>query len=242
MSEPTLDDLFTGNEEEVSPESTPAEQEPVKDPEPEKPSEEPTADPQKEAPAASEKLEDEIWTKAMALDERRKRQAAEAKLSEYENPKVTETVPDVIDDQQGYNTYVSKKIEDGILSAKIDMSRLIIMQQDPDYEQKEQEFLELAKENQQLAKDMFKHEVPAKFVVDTVNKHREFKEMQDVDTYKSKLRAEIETEIREKLKAEMGSESMAKDQVSSLKPSLANARASKDQGPVINRNVDDLFS
>jgi hypothetical protein len=235
----SLDDIFNGNEEKVQePETQETEELEVEEPE----SEEPTAEKEPEAPAASQESENESWTKSAVLDERRKRQALEAELEELRRSKQEpEKVPDVIDDQAGYTDYVSNKVKAEISQARIEMSQEFMRMQDSEYDIKEAEFLEMAKDNPQLAKEVLNHSMPAKFVVETVNKARELKKLENVDEYKAQLRAEVEAEIRKELNAEIEAKKEKDDKVASIKPSLANARASKDQGEPTRQSLDDLF-
>jgi len=233
----SLDDVFTDTEETVEE----VVEEPVVE-ESEEPAEpEVTAEPEPEAPAASENIEDESWTKAAVLDERRKRQALEAEIAQLRQTEPAAKAPDVFDDQDKYTEYLTSEVRQEVSKARVEISQEMMRMQDPEYDTKEAEFVEMAKDNQQLAQQLMQHAMPAKFVVDTVNKARELKKLDNIDEYKSQLRAEMEAQVREELKAEMEQKQKETDKVSSIKPSLATARASKDQGEAVDQSLGDLF-
>lgn len=238
----TLDDIFHGDEttEMIGAEAPVVDD--VKDTTADEETKEPEKEPKKEVPAASEESTDEPWTKAAVLDERRKRQALEAELEELKRPKqIPEVVPDVIDDQAAYVDYISNKVRQEVDNARIQMSQEFMRMQDPDYDTKEAEFLAMARDNPQLAKRVLEHSMPARFVVETVNKARELKKLENVDEYKAQIRAEIEAQIRKELEAEIEAKNERDAKVSSIKPSLANARSSKEQGESTSQSLHDLF-
>lgn len=238
----SLDDVFNGVEEEPveaveevteEPETTTAEQEPTQEPEKE---------PEPEVPAASVESENESWTKTAVLDERRKRQALEAELVELKKAQEEPVkAPDVIDDQEGFTRHFAEQMAESNRNLKIEMSQNMMRMFDPEYDAKEAEFIDLARDNPQLGQQLSEHSMPAKFVVETVNKARELKKLENVDEYKAQLRAEMEAEIRKELGAELESKKANDDKVASIKPSLANARASKNQGEPTNESLGDLF-
>ena len=238
----SLEDVLNGVEEE------PVEQEQEETPELESESEDTTAEqkqeetPEPEAPAATEEPKDEPWTKAAVLDERRKRQALEAELEELRKAKEEPVqAPDVIDDQAGYTDYLTNQVSQQVNKARIEMSQEMMRMHDSEYDQKEVEFLEMARDNPHLTQQLFQHSMPAKFVVETVNKARELKKLENVDEYKAQLRAELEAELRKELGAEIQAKKETDNKVTQIKPSLANARASKDQGEPTYETLDDVF-
>jgi len=240
----SLDDVFEGVEEPVVAEEPEVIEESVEEPETtaEEVTEEPEKEPELEATAAPKEVENESWTKAAVLDERRKRQALEAELEQYKQPnQEPEKAPDVFEDQDNYTKFLSNQVNQQVSQVRIEMSQEMMRMHDSEYDQKEVEFVEMAKDNPQLAQQLYKHNMPAKFVVDTVNKARELKKLDNIDDYKAQLRAEVEAEIREKLNTELTEKKEQDDQVSKLKPSLANARASKDQGESETQSLGDLL-
>lgn len=242
-----LDDVFN----DASPEQPKVEQQEPEAPEPpiegENGSEPAPADEKEGAPAASETSpeptppQENTVPLTAVLDERRKRQALEAELAELKQQREPEKVPDVIDNPNEYTNYVSQKIDQGMVQARISMSQEFMRMQDSEYDAKEAEFLEMAQQNPQLGQQLVQHAMPAKFVVETVDKARELKRMDNVDEYKAQLRAEVEAQVRKELELEIQAEKEKASQMSKLKPSLANARSSKDQSDPVDLTLDDLF-
>lgn len=241
MSNLSLDDVFNGVE--PSEPEAPIEETPTAEPEPEPEAEtqaEPVEAKEEEAPAAPEPEPQENWTKAAVLDERRKRQALQAELEQLKNQKPVE-VPDIFTDQNAYTDYINRIVSEQVLASEIRISQEFMREKDPDYDRKELQFLEMAQENPALVDRLRGHSSPARFVVDTVNKANELKKLENIDEYKAKLRAEMEADIRKELGAEMESKAKQSEQLSSITPSLANARSSNASDKPIDQSLEELF-
>lgn len=184
----------------------------------------------KEAPTAPKESAEveQAWTKSMALDERKKRQDIQKELDDYKAQmaeKAQVDAPDVFEDQDAFREHLRAENQAGLLSQKIEMSRMFAMGQHDDYEEKEQAFMELAESTPGLADQVRQHANPAAFVYEQGQKSMEFKQMQDVGSMKDKMRAEIRAE----LEAEMSSTTEKKAAIgSNITPSLANARSSNE--------------
>ena len=129
---------------------------------------------------APEDTPDESWTKAAALDERRKRQAAEAAeraaieerdtlKRELEAARVPEKKerPDVFDDQEAAFEYLESEQDRKRINDKIELSQDIMRRTKEDYQEMEDTFIEMVKENPKLGVEMRAHPNPAGFVYDT---------------------------------------------------------------------------
>ena len=191
--------------------------------------------------APKEDETEQAWTKAMALDERRKRQEAQKELDDYKAQmaeKAKVETPDVFEDQEAYTNHIRSEFDQKLINQRVELSRDILKDQHKDYEAMEQAFIELASTTPGLKEQVLQQSNPAKFVYEQGKKHTQFKEMQDVDTYKSKLRAEIKAE----LEAELSSKSAEKSKVAeSITPSLANARSSDSSIGEVN-SFDSLYN
>lgn len=227
----SLDDVFNGVQpepieeiQEAEPEAKVEEQAPVQD-----------------APTASKEPESENWTKAMALDERRKRQELERQLAELQASKSEEkkAAPDVFEDQDGFNNHIQNTIQSETLRIKIEMSQELMREKYPEYDEMELEFVDLAKQDSSLWKKMQSSAMPAKFVVETVKKAEKLKQMENIDEW----RAQERERLRQELIAEMsGKKPETDDTKSSPRPSLANARSTgKASDEVIDRSLADIF-
>ena len=229
----SLDDVLNG----VEPEA-PIEEAPTAEPEPVATQEEVK---EEEAPAAPEaKPEEENWTKTAVLDERRKRQALQAELDQLKSQKPAE-VPDIFTDQNAYTDYINQSVSDQVFKARVEMSQEFMRMQDSNYDDKETQFYEMATQNPLLVEQVKAHPMPARFVVDTVNKANELRKLENIDEYKAKLRAEMEADIRKELGAEMESKAKQSEQLSSITPSLANARSSNASDKPIDQSLEELF-
>jgi hypothetical protein len=82
-----------------------------------------------------------------------------------------------------------------------------------DYEEKEQIFIEYAKEHPELQQQALKSSNPAKFVYEEAKKFQEFQQIKD-GTYVEKLKAELKEQVRKELEAE-------RSKTSGIRPSLA---------------------
>jgi hypothetical protein len=237
MSNLSLDDVFNGVE--PSEPEAPIEETPTAEPEPE-PEAEPVEAKEEEAPAAPEPEPQENWTKAAVLDERRKRQALQAELEQLKNQEPAE-VPDIFTDQNAYTDYINQSVSDQVFRARVEMSQEFMRMQDSKYDDKETQFYEMATQNPLLVEQVKAHPMPARFVVDTVNKANELRKLENIDEYKAKLRAEMEADIRKELGAEMESKAKQSERLSSITPSLANARSSNASDKPIDQSLEELF-
>lgn len=192
------------------------------------------------AKESEEDIEKQEWTLAAVKDERRKRQELERKLEELQKQQgeKQEELPDVFDDQKAFVDSIRQEYRQELAKTKLELAREMMMDSHDDYEAMETLFIEtIAKENPVLAAEARKASNPAKFVYQNAKKYQEYKEMQDVDSMREKLRAEIRAE----LKAELDSAKQEKAaKVSDIKPSLAKARAS-DKDTFEPESIDTLF-
>jgi hypothetical protein len=232
MSE--LDNVFSGTAEEVSEPASPeveivtSESEVV---ETEKPKE--IADQTADETEAKAEVEPESWTKKAVIDERRKRQALEddKRKLEAELAALKESIPkrdvidarlDVLEDPDGFSEAISSRIEKAAIETRINLSREMMIDRHDDYEEKEQIFIEYAKEHPELQQQALKSSNPAKFVYEEAKKFQEFQQIKD-GTYVEKLKAELKEQVRKELEAE-------RSKTSGIRPSLAKeSSANNDQ-------------
>lgn len=220
-----LDIVFGGAVEEVGETTSPeVESVAVETVETEKPEEivEKTAIESEKTPES----EPDSWTKKAVIDERRKRQALEAELAALKEsiPKrdVIDARLDVLEDPDAFSEAISSKIEQVAIRTRIDLSREMMIDKHQDYEEKEQIFIEMAKDRPELQSEALKSSNPAKFVYEEAKKFQEFQQMRD-GTYLEKMRAELKEQVRKELEGEMS-------KTSKIRPSLAKeTSANSDQ-------------
>ncbi len=197
-----------------------------------------------ETTSTEEDDEKQSWTLAAVKDERAKRQEAqkraeelERQLEELKRGDSKRELPDVFDDQQGFVKSIRDEFTSELASAKLEMAREFMMESHPDYEEMEQKFIEIAKENPVLRSQAQKASNPAKFAYQQAKKYVEWQEMQDVDKFKEKMKAEAKAELEAELR--QAKEKKA-SKVADISPSLAKARAS-DKEQTVDDSLESIF-
>lgn len=143
---------------------------------------------------------------AALQDERRKRQAAEARLKELEQK---DDVPDPVSDPKGYAKHVKDGASADSFDLTIKLSRDLMMDAHKDYSDMEKVFMELVSEEDADGNlrvtdpklyNKFKSSAnPAKFAYNHAKSHQDFLERSSPE-YEAKLRKEIEQEVLKKFK------------------------------------------
>ncbi len=139
-----------------------------------------------ETPAAEDKHEGKSVPVAALKSERQKRQQAEARVAELEKRNAPT-------EERGEMDLDSK-----LFAERTNMSREMMMESKPDYQEMENIFTEIATGNQHLIDQMMKSHNPAKFAYEKAKEHvaiEEAKKLKDSDEYKEflKLKAEGKT-------------------------------------------------
>ena len=137
-------------------------------------------------------------------EEQAKREELERKLAEAQ--KEPEKTPDVLDDPEGFQHHMDQKFLAVELNARIRTSQALMRREHKDYDEKEQAFLEMAKDDPSLLQQMQSHDLPAEFVYNTVVKHERFEKFDNFDDALKeaieKERSDIEKRVREELDKE----------------------------------------
>lgn len=231
------DELKEFLEEATAPEETPAEDSATEEtPEPQADAETgDKAEPEQQeaedvppTPAEPEKQSDSV-PKSALLDERKKRQERESELKEAQaqlQQFLQQPAPDLLDDQQGYADHITRQVDSKIRNVTILMSQEMMRSQHEDYDLAEDKFMQMVSDDPSLQIKLQQSEQPAKFVYETVKKAEQYAEMQDVDTYKAKLKAEALTEAKAEIQAEAKAKADKEAELNSaISPSLTNTRA-----------------
>lgn len=159
-----------------------------------------------DAPPASDETPRHVPLKALEA-ERERRQAAEQRLRELEarTRDNTQTVTtDPLEDPQGFSAQVQETIEQRVALAKFELHEEAMREKHADYDEVQAEFLTMAQANPALMAEARQARNVPRFAYETVMKAREFAELQDVDAYKSKLRQELEAQIRAEMAQDAG--------------------------------------
>ncbi len=200
----------TDTQEVQQPEETQEDESKQDEKEPEKPEEE-----------SKQGEEPKDWSYHAYKDEKAKRQALEKRLEELESksaqPEDKTERPSVFEDQNAFADSLKQEFKQELAQHKLQVARELMLETYNDYEANEKLFVEtVAKENPILAEQARKAANPAKFVYQQAKKYKQYQEMQDVDAYKAKLKAEVLAELKsEKSKPDK----TTLTQTTSIKPS-----------------------
>lgn len=191
------------------------------------PQPEPAPEPAAEAEDSTPESADERPSvpQAALIAERKKRQELEERLRAYEEQKNAPKTPDVFEDPEGYTKAIDSRIAQATWATKVELSQDFMRSQHDDYDEREQQFMELVKETPTLLNDPGWKQNPARYAYETAVRHERFKQMQDPG-YESKLRQEIEAEVRAKLEAELsGKQQKAQAKREAVMPTLTDSGA-----------------
>lgn len=235
MAEQSLEDILAGNEPTVEPEEVVEAEAEAEAATTAVESEEKEQEP--EAEAVKEPEEKEPWTKAAYMSEKKKRQELERKLAEVEQ----KPLPDAIDDPEGFSNALRSELATTAFSIKTELSQDLMRELHDDYDEKEAVFMELAQDNPSLVQELREASNPARFAYETAKKHEELQQLKDVDSYKAKLRKELEAELRKEIMGEKeAKDAKEAEKASALKPSLVDAgESSKDSE--IQESLEDII-
>ena len=202
--------------------------------------EEETTEQPKEQETTSESEDKEgsqEWTlKAVQnLREEKRKLREELEALKAEKPKEEVETPDVFEDQDGFKNHLQQETRQQILAVQRDM----MMEFKGDYEEKEQAFFDIAKDNPALIAEANNSPNPAKFAYEQGNKFIKYQEIQNVDQMESKIRGDLEQKIRAEIEAEYKAKSTAGD---NLSPTLTKVRGSTEKDAVVPENPEDIFN
>ena len=162
---------------------------------------------------------EEDWTKALALDERKKRQELEAQIAEL---KASQAKPekkiDIFEDPDGF----LRHIDEQRFQDRVNLSREMMLSIKDDYEKREAEFLELMKSDPSLSEKLKAASSPAKFAYEYAMKAEKSKLLEDPDKYEAKIRADIEAKIRAEIEGELNAKL---SKTANITPSLAKSKS-----------------
>ena len=231
------DELEEFVKEATAPEETPAEDSATEEtPQPEPQADAETGDkPEQQetkdvppTPAEPEKQSDNVPISAL-LDEREKRQQYERQFKEAQaqlQQQQQQPAPDLLDDQQGFVEHIKNDFNQQLVNSQILMSQEMMRLHHKDYDQVEDKFFKMAQNDPRLGAEMTANSMPAKFAYETVKKAEQYAEMQDVDSYKAKVEAEVRAKVTAEIEAEAKAKADKEAQLNgALSPSLTNTRA-----------------
>ena len=180
-------------------------------------------------PEVSESEEGDKWTKAQqaaVIAERRKRQELEKRLAEIEAAqREAPKRPDVFDDQDGAFNHVQQQLQSEMVNMRLEFAQEMMRDAHPDYDELEAEFIEMARENPVLQAELRNSRNPARYAYETARKARAAQELQNIDAYKEKLKAELRAELEAEIKASReAEESKLSKKRQAIQPSLTTVK------------------
>jgi len=174
--------------------------------------EQPAKEPEQAAPPAAE-TETRIPVQAQ-IEERRKRQAAEARIEalerqiaqlsqpqpqpQYQPEPEPAYIPDPYEDPQGYAQFVMQQAQATVQSTRADLLVEMARAKYADYDQVEQAYRELIRENPLVHQQAMRQPNPVEYAYQQTKKHLEFQQRgaTNVDELKEQLRAELLAELK----------------------------------------------
>lgn len=202
--------------------------------------EEKSSEEEKEASPPEDKEDEKLVPIAALLGERKLRQEAQEELKKYKEKeseqKEAVPVPDPVEDPEGYAAHVGKIAVD----TKITVSRDLLMSTAgfEDYQDMENKFVELTKENPALIAKMRNAPNPAKFAYQTAKDHLEFEAFKEMKKSGADKKAPSEPSEAEKRK-------LAATRMPDLTKATAHGKESADlekQPSNPKEEIDQIFS
>lgn len=182
----------------------------------------------KEAATPAAEKKDTAWHLKAVLDEREKRQAAQRELEELKKQLETTKQPkpktSVLEDEGKFRNELVEDFESRLVNDRLNMSQALAEREfgKDKVAEKVTAFKELASQNPELRNRVFSSALPYHELVAIVDKHNEVKEIENIDAYKEKLRAEIRAELLKEQEAAKQGEAQKRQ---SITPSLASRRS-----------------
>jgi hypothetical protein len=146
--------------------------------------------------------------KAALIDERRRRQEAEAAARLREEQIAELAAPDPDEEPEEYAKWVQEKSARANVTTKFDLSRDLMAEAHPDFEEQEQVFMSLVRNEQGqitnpvLVAQMMDARNPAKFAYEYAKNHQAAEQYANPEK-RAALEAQMEERIRSKVLAEL---------------------------------------
>lgn len=216
----------TETPEDPEPEKPDAETETVEKPEDGKPEEDPDEPEKPEAPTAPDDPKEEHVPLAALKAEREKRQNYERRLREIEQQlekqKEQEPKPEIWEDPDGFVAQRVQQVEQQMNARLYGALEAAAREAHPDYDEVFSVVEEEAKTNPAIRREVFESPNPAMAAYRLGKRLQEFKQMQDPEAYKAKLKAELKAELQAEMAAESERKKKAAD---AIPPDLSSSRS-----------------
>lgn len=237
MEEQSLDEVLSDQPSDERVEESPVEEAPEVEAESEDASEPVEED-------STSESKDQPWQLKAVLDEREKRQKAQAeaeelrkRLADLEKPQER---PSVLDDEDGFVSSLTKELDMRLLNERMDLSQEFAEREfgKSVVAEKFAAYKDLADKNPELRDRVRNARLPYHEVIAIVDQHEKMQQMENIDEFREKLKAEIRAELEAEAKS--GREAgQAKRE--SITPSLAKSRSRGGNETFVEDTLEDLF-
>lgn len=167
---------------------------------------------------------------AALLAERDKRQKLETELNDLKSKIEPEVIPDPIEDPTGYAEFVRNQSVQSELQTRVNLSRDVMLEVDPDFARLEGVFMGMIMDNegkvtdQSLLNQFQSAPNPAKFARDKAKEHEQIEAFKD-----PKYQENLEAEVRAKVLAEIAE--AGKTTTATEVPDLTQSAAGSNMTP-----------
>lgn len=184
-----------------------------------------------ETPAETKpKTDEEPWHVKAVMTEREKRQAAERELAELRKKLETEEreqkpKTSVFDNEDDFRSELLQEFELERQNDRYAMSKALAVDKfgEAEVDKAMETFKGLVESDSEVGKRIFESPLPYFEMMKVVEKHEKAKELENIDDYREKIRAEEREKVRKELEAEQDAKAKKRE---GLTPSLASARSS----------------
>lgn len=182
--------------------------------------------PEKPAPPVQEMSDKEKAFLRAAEEERKKRQALEARLRDMEAKLPKEPEKTFWDDPEAAFKKQQQEAQQIALNTRLQTAEIIARSRYPDFDEKIAVFGKIMSETPGLHAQWLQSPDPAEFAYKLGKNHQELQTAGDLESLKAKIRKETEAEVRTKIEAELKAKAEAlQKERDALPGSLSEARS-----------------
>lgn len=199
-----------------------------------------------EASTPDEDKKDEPWHLKAVMDEREKRQAAQKELEElrkkYETKDENKKSTSVFEDEDGFRNELLQELESSRWNDKLNMSQALAEREfgSDVVAEKVTAFKELAEKNPDIRNRFAQAALPYHEMINIVEQHEKAKEIENVDEFREKIRAEEREKLRKELEDQQGKQDKKREAIT---PSLASRRSKGGTSePVSIESLEDVLN
>ena len=188
----------------------------------------------------------EAWHVSAVMDEREKRQKAEAKLAEYEETHAEQPEPtSVFTDESKFREEITQNVDNRLTNATLNQSEFFAQREfgKAELAAKVETFKQLAADNPNLAQRFSAAISPYHELVDIVDQHAKLAQMENVDETYAELVAKAKAQALTEIAAEQSAGEIAgAKKREAITPSLAGERSTGGTQPSGDESLDSILA